>query len=113
MKILLSILLTLGSLSSFALTRSAASGLLKEKGVELLELERKGMQTLMGEVTGHRSFIPFSQVQVLFTEREAILESEIEDVDFSAAPNLGSVISIRYNGQYISKQDVKGAVLRP
>jgi hypothetical protein len=108
MKVLFFLLLFLSSFSSIALTRSGLEGLLKEKGINLTEMEMKGMRVLLGEVTGH---IPFSKVQLLVTEDEVILRSEIDSVDFNGPQNLGSVVSVRFNGQYVMKRDVKAAII--
>lgn len=111
MKTLIALFILSFSLSSFALTKAEVSALLKEKGVDLLQMEMKGMKTLMGEVTGHINQIPFSKVQVLVTEHEAILKSEIEAVDFNGTQNLGGVVSVRAHGQYILKEDVKATIV--
>lgn len=108
MKILFVLLVLLTSLSSHALTRGEIEVLLKEKGVQLVEMEIRGMRLLMGEVSGH---IPFSKVQVLVTEHEAILKTEIDSVDFNGAEILGGVVSVRYNGQYVMKKDVKATIV--
>ncbi len=111
MKILFVLLVLLTSLSSHALTRGEIDVLLKEKGVQLVEMEIRGMRLLMGEVSGHINAVPFSKVHVLITENEAILKTEIDSVDFNGAQNLGGVVSVRYNGQYVMKKDVKATIV--
>jgi len=111
MKIVFFILLFLSSLSSYAMTRSQLETLLKEKGINLAEVEMKGMKVFMGEVTGHINTIPFSKVKALVTDKEAILKSEIDSVDFKAGQSLGDVVSVRYSGQYILKKDVKATIV--
>lgn len=111
MKILFVLLVLLTSLTSHALTRSQLEALLKEKGVNLVEMEMRGMRVLMGEVTGHINAVPFSKVQVLVTEQEAILKTEIDSVDFSGGQTLGGVVSVRFNGQYVMKKDVKATIV--
>lgn len=111
MKTIFLILALLASLPSFAVNRVEIEALLREKGVELRDLESRGMQTLMGEVTGHISLIPFSKVQILITDQEAILKKEIDGVDFSGSQIMGSIISVRFNGQYVTKQDVKATII--
>jgi hypothetical protein len=110
MKILLALLVLLTSLTSHALSRSQLEALLKEKGINLMEVEMQGMQVLMGEVSGHINAIPFSKVQILVTESEAILKSEIDSVDFSGAQNMGAVNTVRFNGQYVVKKDIKATI---
>lgn len=111
MKYLFLLLFFLSALPAFALTRPELGVLLKEKGIDIQQVELKGMKIYMGEVSGHINAVPFSQVQVLVTETEAITKGEFESVDFNGAQNLGSVVSVRYNGQYISKQDVKATIV--
>lgn len=108
--LLFSILLTL---PAFAISRGEAEALLKEKNISLQALEQKGAKVLLGEVTGHISAMPFSQVAILLTEDEAILKKEIDSVDFSGAQQIGNIRSVRFQGQYVLKQDVKGVILSP
>jgi hypothetical protein len=111
MKILFLLLAFIISLSAQALTRPQLEALLKEKGVSLMELEIQGMKVLMGEVSGHINAVPFSKVQMLVTESEAIMKSEIDSVDFNGAQNLGGILSVRFNGQYVMKKDVKATII--
>jgi len=111
MKTLIALFVLLFSLSSQALTRSQLEALLKEKGINLMEVEMQGMRVLMGEVSGHINAVPFSKVQILVTEQQAILKSEIDSVDFSGAQNMGSVSSVRFNGQYVMKKDIKATIV--
>jgi hypothetical protein len=111
MRILFSLLIFLSSFSSFAMTRTQLEAILKEKGINLAEVEIKGMKVLMGEVTGHINAVPFSKVQILVTNKEAILKREIDSVDFKSGQTLGDVISVRYSGQYILKKDVKATLV--
>lgn len=110
MKTLIALLILLTSFASHALTRPQLEALLKEKGINLMEVEMQGMRVLMGEVSGHINAIPFSKVQILVTENEAILKNEIDSVDFSGAQTMGSVSSVRFNGQYIMKKDIKATI---
>lgn len=108
MKILFILLVLLSSLVAEAMPRPQLEALLREKGVILADAEMRGMRVLMGEVTGH---IPFSKVQVLVTDREAILKSEIDSVDFNGPQSVGGVVSVRYNGQYVLRKDVKAVLV--
>jgi hypothetical protein len=108
MRILFFLLFFLSSLTAQALSRPQLETLLKEKGVKLVEMELQGLKVIMGEVTGH---IPFSKVQILVTDNEAILKEEIDSVDFNGSQNFGSVISVRFNGQYVMKKDVKAVLV--
>lgn len=112
MKIIFVLLVLLTSLTSHALTRSQLEALLKEKGVDLVEMELRGMRVLMGEVTGHINAVPFSKVHILVTQDEAILKNEIDSVDFKGGQTLGGVVSVRYNGQYVLKQDVRAIIVQ-
>lgn len=108
MRILFLILFFLSSFAAHAMNRPQLEALLKEKGIDLAEMELRGVRVLMGEVTGH---IPFSKVQVLVTEGEAILKKEIDSVDFNGAQTVAGVVSVRYNGQYVLKRDVKAILI--
>jgi hypothetical protein len=111
MKTLIALFVLLFAFSSQALTRSQLEALLKEKGINLMEVEMQGMRVLMGEVSGHINAVPFAKVQILVTEQEAILKREIDSVDFSGAQNMGAVSSVRYNGQYVMKKDIKATIV--
>lgn len=111
MKILLLLLAILISFPSFALTRQEIEALLRLKNTSLEKLERGGNRLLMGEVTGHNSALPFSKVQILITEDEAILKQEISAVDFKGAQQLGNVVAVHAQGQYVLKQDVKALIV--
>ena len=111
MKTLIALFVLLFAMSSHALTRSQLEALLKEKGINLMEVEMQGMRVLMGEVSGHINAIPFSKVQILVTDHEAILKNEIDSVDFSGAQNMGGVSSVRFNGQYVTKKDIKATIV--
>lgn len=100
MKILLTLLLALSSMSSFALDRATIDLLLSAKHKSLKEYEAAGAKTLMGEVTGH---IKASNLRVMLTESEAILKEEVESIDGE---------TIRFNGQYILKSDVKAVIIK-
>jgi len=97
------------SQSTFALTRAQINELLSHKGLTLENLEGQGAKALAGEVTGHG--ILFNQVRVLLTEHEAILKDEIDSVTFSKNPVLKDVQSVRFNGQYVLKSDLRGAIV--
>ncbi len=109
MKTFLILFTLLFSLTGGAMTRPEIEALLKEKGHSLVEMEMRGLRLLMGEVTGH---IPFSKVQVLITEQEAIMKSEIDSVDFSGGQTLGGVSSVRFKGQYVLRRDVKATIVQ-
>jgi hypothetical protein len=111
MKTFIALFLIMISFASQALTRPQLEILLKEKGINLAEVEMKGMKVLMGEVSGHINAVPFSKVQILVTDNEAILKSEIDSVDFSGAQNMGGVASVRFNGQYVMKKDIKATIV--
>lgn len=111
MKILLFLFAILISFPSFGLTRQEMEVLLRVKNTSLNKLESGGNRLLMGEVTGHNSALPFSKVQILITEDEAILKQEISAVDFKGVPQLGNVIAVHAQGQYVLKQDVKAVII--
>lgn len=106
MKKFIFFILLMFSFGASALTMEQLEVLLKQKGIEVRDLNSRNMTIYMGENTGH---LPFSKVQILVTENEAILKKEIDSADLSGQ-NLGSMNSVRYNGQYILKQDVKAAI---
>jgi hypothetical protein len=98
--------------SQAALTRQQIETLLNQKNMTLMQLEQRGAQVLLGEVTGHGRAVPFNKVQVLFTESEAILKHEIDSVEFKGgAEQLGNISTVRFQGQYVLKQDVKAAIV--
>jgi hypothetical protein len=97
--------------AAHALTRPELDALLREKGLSVSALELKGLTVVMGEVTGHLTAVPFSRVAILVTANEAILRSEIEAVD--GGPALGGVVSVRFQGQYVLRRDVRATVLAP
>jgi hypothetical protein len=111
MKIFILLMALFTSITSHALTRPRMEFLLEEKGFKARELEIQGMKIILGEVTGHLKAVQFSKVLVLITENEAILKTEIDSVDFSGAQDVGSVVAVRFNGQYVLKKDVKATVL--
>ena len=100
------LLVLLFSFSASALTRTKVEDLLRQRGLTIQELGEQNMEVFMGENTGH---LPFNKVRILLTENEAILESEIDSVEMSGS-TLGSVKSVRYNGRYLLKRDIKAAV---
>jgi hypothetical protein len=104
MKTLLVLLVLLSSISSHALTKPQLETLLKQKGISLSDLERQGMSVILGEVTGHRQFLPTAKVHTIATEHEAILKHEIESMDFQHQ-------SIRYRGQYLTMDEIKAVIL--
>lgn len=104
--LLLSLLISFGAQ---ALTLAEMEVLLRAKGLSVGELQARNMQVFMGENTGHLEGLPFNRVHVLLTESEAILKHEIESVDLSGQ-TLGGLKSLRHNGQYILKQDVKAVI---
>ncbi|HXH31286.1 MAG TPA: hypothetical protein VNJ01_10780 [Bacteriovoracaceae bacterium] len=111
MKTVFFLLTLLLSFQSFALTRTEIDQLLAKKKTSLPKLETQGAKLLPGEVTGHGKSVSFSKVAVLLTDREAILKSEIESVEFDGVHNLENIQTIRFNGQYISREDVKATII--
>ncbi len=106
MKTLSLLLVLLFSFSAFAISNAKVEDLLRQRGLTVEELGEQGMEVFMGENTGH---LPFNKVRIIITENEAILRSEIDSVDLSGS-TLGSVKSVRYNGRYLLKSDIKAAV---
>lgn len=111
MKLIMLLMIALFSIPSFAITKLEVAALLKEKNVSLQQLEQKGAQVILGEVTGHNSALPFSKIQVILTSDEAILRGEIDSVDFKGTQQLGNVVAVRFQGQYVLKQDVKAVIV--
>ena len=107
--ILKSIILLTFSLNALAFDRMAASLLLEEKKVSLVNLERSGSQLLLGEITGAGRSNPLNQIQVIFIQNEAILKSEIESMDGNTLSNMQS---FRAKGTYFLNSDIKGVVLK-
>ena len=112
MKSLLLSTLFLFSLSALAQSRGDVERMLGQRGMSLSQLEAQGNALIFGENTGHGRKIQFSQVQVLITRDQAVLKREIEGVSFNGQPTLDQVESIRFNGQYILKSDVAGAIIK-
>lgn len=100
MKIILSLLMLVVSAETFALDRATIELLLSVKHKTLKEYEAKGAKTLMGEVTGH---ISFNNMHVMLTESEAILKEEVDSIEGD---------TIRFNGQYILKSDIKAMIVK-
>ncbi len=112
MKSLLLILSLVFSATALAQSRADVEKMLTSRGMSLSQLESQGNVLLFGENTGHGRKIQFSQVQVLITRDQAVLKREIEGVSFNGQPTLDQVESIRFNGQYILKSDVAGAIIK-
>ncbi len=111
MKSLLALLIVLLSTHAFALTRSEVDGLLRAKNTSLAALEQQGARLMPGENTGHGRAVAFSKVRVIFTEKSAIFKNEIEAVSFQGAETVGNIESLRVNGGYILKEDVKATLI--
>lgn len=101
------------SLPSMAIDRSGIQELLQQKGTSLEILERQGNKALMGEVTGHAKSVPVGKVVVILTNDEAILKREIEGTEVSGTPVVGNLKSVRFNGQYITAQEIVGVIVAP
>jgi len=74
-------------------------------------VEQQKRQLLLGEVTGHISGVPYSQIKALVTDHEVILKEEIQSVTFKGSRILGNLSMLRFKGQYILQEDIKGVVL--
>jgi hypothetical protein len=111
-KTLLLIISLFVSVTALAQSRGDVERMLSSQGVSLTQLESQGNVLLFGENTGHGRKIQFSQVQVLITRDQVVLKRDIENVSFSGQPTLDQVESIRFNGQYILKSDVAGAIYK-
>ncbi len=98
------------SVSAHALTLAELEVLLQAKGLSVGQLQARDMQIFMGENTGHLEGLPFNRVQILATDNEAILRHEIDSVDLSGGQTLGNMKSLRHNGQYILKSDVRAVI---
>lgn len=86
--------------------------MLSQRGMSLSQLEAQGNALIFGENTGHGRKIQFSQVQVLITRDQAVLKREIEGASFNGQQTLDQLESLRFNGQYILKSDVAGAIIK-
>ena len=94
------------TLTAQAITNSRVDSLLRVRGLSVEEIRAQGMDVFMGENTGH---IPMAKLKILITDQEAIMKNEIESVDMSGS-TLDSIKSVRFNGRYILKSDIKAAV---
>lgn len=113
MKILFLILTLVLTLPVFAIDFVSVQQLLKQKGTSLEAQSQKGNKAILGEVTGHAKSIPVSKVVVIITNHEAILKQEIEGTEVSGAPVVGNLQSVRFNGQYITAQEIVGVIVAP
>ena len=113
MKTFLFLFAILFALPSLAITESGIQQLLRMKGTSLEAEASRGNKALLGEVTGHAKSLPITKIKVIITEQEAILKSEIEDIQVSGAPIIGNIQTVRFRGQYITAQDIKGVIVSP
>jgi hypothetical protein len=111
MKLFLLMTCLLVSFSSLGITHGKIEALLKSKNISLQKMEQQGAKVLMGEVTGHKNAVPFAKIQVLITEKKAILKNEIDSVDFQGAKQFGNIVVVRSQGLYVLKQDVKAIIV--
>lgn len=111
-KLLISALFIFSIGFAHALTRSDVERMLAAKNVSLRALEGQGAVMLLGEVTGHGRSVPLEKVEAILTEKDVILSHEIESVSPNGARNLSQSDSIRAQGQYILREDVKATILR-
>ncbi len=68
---------------------------------------------ISGEVTGHAKSMPISKIEVIITEHESIPKKDIEDIQVNGTPIVGNIQVIRFRGQYITFQDIKGVIFAP
>lgn len=113
MKILFLFLTLILTLPVFALDLASVQSLLKQKGTSLEAQSMKGNKAVLGEVTGHAKSIPVSKVVIILTKDEAILKQEIEATEVSGAEVVGNIQSVRFNGQYITAEEIVGVIVAP
>lgn len=113
MKTILILIALVFATAAQALDRQSISELLEKKGVALVELERRGFQVLMGEVTGSTKGIPLAKVQAILTHDEAILRREIEGTEVRGSAVLGNLQSVRFGGQYVPASAIIGVIAAP
>lgn len=113
MKPLFILLTALLTISAQAISQREIQLLLEEKGTSLEGQMRKGNKALLGEVTGHAKSTPLAKVEVILTEKEAILKKEIEGVEVAGTPVVGNLISVRFEGQYIPASAIVGVIVSP
>lgn len=111
MKIFFLLLTLILTLPVFAIDFVSVQELLKQKGTSLEAQSQKGNKAILGEVTGHAKSIPVSKVVVILTNDEAILNHEIEATEVSGTSVIGNIQSVRYNGQYITAQEIVGVIV--
>lgn len=113
MKTLFFLLTIVLALPAFAINEAGVQQLLSLKGTSLEAQARKGNKALLGEVTGHAKSLPITKIEVIITEQEAILKKEIEDIQVNGTPIIGNIQAVRFRGQYITAQDIKGVIVSP
>lgn len=113
MKIFFLLLTVMIALPALAINEAGVQQLLQMKGTSLEQQAKKGNKAILGEVTGHAKSLPIGKVEIIITEQEAILKREIEDIQVSGAPVVGGIQVVRFHGQYITAQDIKGVIVAP
>lgn len=113
MKILFLLSTLILTLPVFAIDLVSVQALLAQKGTSLEAQSKKGNKAVLGEVTGHAKSIPLSKVVIILTNNEAILKQEMETTEVSGALVVGNIQSVRFDGQYITAQEIVGVIVSP
>ena len=111
MKFLTLIILLTSMLPAWSLTRSEMEEMLRTKNLSLSSFESRGLQVIMGEVTGHGRQIPMDKLEAIFTDKDVILRREIEATTPAQARSLSGIDTLRARGQYFLKGDVKATII--
>jgi len=112
MKNLLILITVLLSFSALAVDRGDINQLLLEKGTSIAAFEAQGMRLVMGERTGGGRVLQFAQVEVVFTQEEAIMKKEIQNVSLQNGNRLGNLESLQAGGRHIDADQIIGVIAK-
>ncbi len=112
MKTLFLILTLLSSLRAMAFSRGDLNQLLSEKGTSIAAFEAQGLKLVMGERTGGGKNVNFASVEVIFTKDEAILRSEIQNIDLRNGNRLGNLEALQASGRHIDADQIIGVIAK-
>ena len=112
MRTLFIILTLISSLSAMAFSRGDLNQLLLEKGTSIAAFEAQGLKLVMGERTGGGKNVQFASVEVVFTKDEAILRSEIQNVDLRNGNRLGNLEARQASGRHIDADQIIGVIAK-
>lgn len=108
--VLISLILSLSA--AFATDRGDINQLLLEKGTTIAAYEIQGMRLVMGERTGGGRVLQFAQVEVVFTKEEAILKTDIQNVQLQNGTRLGNLESLQAGGRHIDADQIIGVIAK-